>query len=201
VQRSAQRPPDGDALDLVGETHRAHAATGRADAPVDDPAKGEDTVPRLLAAVLLAAGLVTGAAGPVSADAGVSKQVTGSVSGTQSFTVGANGCWFVYEEFHLTVAGARPGKLEVSGCVNQLSPFPNERYTYEGNFVYVAHNGAALTGSVSGPLLTDTVRLDLVLTVESGTKQLRNVVGAMFRLTSLDFSPQLTNLTGTLEAV
>lgn len=162
----------------------------------------EDTLRRTLAAVLVTMGLAAGSAGPVSAAQDVSRQVTGPVSGIERPEIQTNGCSFVYEEWHLTVASAKGGTLEFKGC---LTPMRNNRYRFAGTFVYCAFNGATMSGATAGDLYLDYTYNDFevafTFTVATATRQLRSLVGNQYSFTASDFDFVTRSFTGHVEAV
>lgn len=158
---------------------------------------------RALAALALCGGLIGGVAGPASA---TPPAPTGPVSGTERFDFG-NGCIIALQEFNLSLQGQgnKSGTLTISGCAGGGStaenPAPRGGIVFNGTFVFTAVNGATLTGTALGSL-SPSQFVDLTLSVQSGTRQLKNLKEHQLRFESTDFNPQASGsrdpITGTL---
>lgn len=159
---------------------------------------------RRLAVALLTIGLVAGAAGPAAAAPAQGKEVSGPVTGPAMFTGVSDrpaGCSFAGGELNLTfdTKGDRSGILSVVGCVSTAccpGTFP-----FAGRFVLTAPNGATLTGTATSQDLLAPLPFEIMLHVESGTKQLKKLVGRQILLSSPNYSVGFSRFSGTLETL
>jgi hypothetical protein len=104
--------------------------------------------------------------------------LTGSFSGTTSFTFGTGGCAFVEQVFDATYPGSSAVgsvTLHLDGCV-AISPSP----AYTGTFT-IATSVGTLAGNVAGTLseVVFPIDFDLTLTVLSGTGAFSGTTGTM----------------------
>jgi hypothetical protein len=91
--------------------------------------------------------------------------LTGSFTGTQSFTFVTNGCSFVHQVFDATYPGSTAVgtvTLHIEGCVI------NGITSYAGTFT-ISTSVGTVSGTATGPLNISIASFDLTLTVTSGT--------------------------------
>jgi hypothetical protein len=108
--------------------------------------------------------------------------LTGSFSGTQSFTFGTGGCSFVEQVFDAMYPGSSAAgsvTLHLDGCI-VLGGFPQISYT--GAFAITTSVGT-LTGDVAGPINNilgpGPVDYELTLTILSGTGVFAGTTGTI----------------------
>lgn len=163
---------------------------------------------KLVGSIVVSIALMCGATSTASAQstqapagpgAVASDKLAGPFRGTHHYELRVKGC-LIYEEFVLTSLGdgGRSQTVSISGCVD--GPQGDFEFTFRGSFVLTARNGATLTGTVTGDVrpLSAGATLALTLHVDHGTRQLRNLTGDI-GVTSFDFFPETTALTGTID--
>jgi hypothetical protein len=119
--------------------------------------------------------------------------LTGSFTGTQSFTFSTDGCVFVHQIFDATYPGsATVGNvtLHIEGCVDPAIT------TYTGTFT-ISTNVGTVSGSAIGTVRFETIGttsydFDLTLEVASGTDQFAATTGSLNAAIVWPFTPEIS---------
>lgn len=131
----------------------------------------------------------------------LNRQVTGTFTGTTSFTFGVPACQLAFQVFDATFATPTgPGSFHIEGCVAIVSHLGGALFQYTGSFTLTAPDGGTLAGAVNGVIdgSAGASTFDTTLTVNTGTGTLDGATGTLGLVGQWDTSVEPNIITGTL---